>query len=126
MEKLPSGTEKLQNKEMQVRNLTWELCIIWVKALIDQMKRLLNGSEKLQNKEMQACFSLMEMLLNGTGKQQKREMEMRKINLDGCMKMAEALINQMKLLLNGMEKPQNKETELRKNENTLMLIHDNI
>uniref|UniRef100_A0A914UX97 Uncharacterized protein n=1 Tax=Plectus sambesii TaxID=2011161 RepID=A0A914UX97_9BILA len=71
MKKLSNGTENLQNKEMQLakinlgccikmdenremymRNFTWDYCIEMVTAYPNLMKKLSNGTQNQQNKEM--------------------------------------------------------------------------
>uniref|UniRef100_A0A914XFF0 Protein kinase domain-containing protein n=1 Tax=Plectus sambesii TaxID=2011161 RepID=A0A914XFF0_9BILA len=53
MRKLSNGTEKQQNKEMQMHNSTWAICIVMGEEYLNQMRKLSNGIQKPLNKEMQ-------------------------------------------------------------------------
>uniref|UniRef100_A0A914VH99 Protein kinase domain-containing protein n=1 Tax=Plectus sambesii TaxID=2011161 RepID=A0A914VH99_9BILA len=100
---LLDGTKKQQNKEMQMRSSTWEVCMRRDKVCLSHMKKLSNGTENQQNKEMQMRNSTWETL-----EQQNKGSQMRKITLEPCIRMGEACLNQMNKLSHGTKKRQNK------------------
>uniref|UniRef100_A0A914VQG4 Protein kinase domain-containing protein n=1 Tax=Plectus sambesii TaxID=2011161 RepID=A0A914VQG4_9BILA len=79
--KLSNGTGYQQNRDMQMRNATWEICMRRGAVYLNQMKKLSNGTESQLNKEMQ----------------------MRKITWGICIKMDEVSISLMKKLFYGTQ-----------------------
>uniref|UniRef100_A0A914WN33 Uncharacterized protein n=1 Tax=Plectus sambesii TaxID=2011161 RepID=A0A914WN33_9BILA len=61
MKKLSNGSQKQQDKEMQMRKVTLERCIIMDKARLNQMKKLSNGSQNQQNKDTQIVEHLLDI-----------------------------------------------------------------
>uniref|UniRef100_A0A914VFX0 Sel1 repeat family protein n=1 Tax=Plectus sambesii TaxID=2011161 RepID=A0A914VFX0_9BILA len=52
IKKLSNGSEKLQNKAMQMLNIALDGCMEMGEARLDQMRKLSNGIQHQQNKEM--------------------------------------------------------------------------
>uniref|UniRef100_A0A914XH71 Uncharacterized protein n=1 Tax=Plectus sambesii TaxID=2011161 RepID=A0A914XH71_9BILA len=71
MKKLSNGIENQQNKDLQMRKMTLDGCMIMVKACFNLVKKLSNGSEKLLNKAMQ-----MKKPSYGSENQRNKDMQM--------------------------------------------------
>uniref|UniRef100_A0A914VJK1 Uncharacterized protein n=1 Tax=Plectus sambesii TaxID=2011161 RepID=A0A914VJK1_9BILA len=72
MKKLSNGIENQQNKEMQVRNLTWDGCMQTVKVYLNQTEKLSNGMDGV-------CLNQMKELSNGTEKPLVKDLQLAKI-----------------------------------------------